>query len=195
MTNANDIPTLGYEYNDGGRQASGRKGNANDCAVRAMAIITDIPYTDCYKRLAAANQVFTGKRSARNGVHKKASDRVYADAGLYKVKLPAGPKPTYAQAYAEYGDCLVTTSHHICALVDGKRCRIPLTGVATNGTAKPGNARPPACGCISRTPPPPPPPARRTGRGAGSANSQPAGAPHQRRRANQPHPPEWRCQL
>ena len=112
-------PTLGYEYDDGGRAASGRKGRADDCAARAMAIITQRPYADCYRLLAAEEQRYSGVKSARNGVTTRACDKVYRAAGLRKVKLPAGPRPTWAEAHQRYGDCLVTTSHHIAALVGG----------------------------------------------------------------------------
>ena len=110
---------LGFHYDDGGRAASGRKGNANDCTVRALAIISQRPYAECYKLLATHNQRYGGVKSARNSVDKRAMDKAYKLAGLRKVKLPAGPKPTYTEAYERYGDCLVTTSHHIAALIAG----------------------------------------------------------------------------
>ena len=38
---------------------------------------------------------------------------------MVKVKLPTGTKPTFAEAWATYGDCIVTTSKHVAALQDG----------------------------------------------------------------------------
>ena len=35
---------IGYTYDDGGRADAGFKGDTGDCAVRAIAILTGIPY-------------------------------------------------------------------------------------------------------------------------------------------------------
>ena len=109
---------IGYKFNDGGRAAAGRKGSARDCVARALAILTQRDYTECYKALATANKVYYGSRSARNGIHAKVFDKVFAEFGLRKVKL-GRCKPTYSQAHAEHGDCIVTTAKHMCAIVDG----------------------------------------------------------------------------
>ena len=37
-----------FNYNDGGRAAAGYKGTAGDCGVRAIAIVTGLPYQDVY---------------------------------------------------------------------------------------------------------------------------------------------------
>lgn len=115
---------LGYVYNDGGREAAGRKGQTRDCVVRALAIVTERPYLECYRALAEANSKSRdprsrGKRSASNGVSKDAYVKVYAEFGLEKVKLPAGGRPTYTEAFETYGDCVVTTAGHVAALKDG----------------------------------------------------------------------------
>jgi len=39
----------GWIYTDGGRAAAGRKGLAGDCAVRALAIIENIAYSEAYR--------------------------------------------------------------------------------------------------------------------------------------------------
>lgn len=44
---------------------------------------------------------------------------MFESYGLQKVKLPAGPKPTYTQAAARYGDCIVKTTRHVTAIVGG----------------------------------------------------------------------------
>ena len=36
------------------------------------------------------------------------------------MKLAKGPKPTYTEAYRKYGDCIVGTTRHVCAIVDGE---------------------------------------------------------------------------
>lgn len=45
---------IGYIRDDGGRAAAGFKGNAGDCVVRAIAILTRVPYRDVDRRMAAA---------------------------------------------------------------------------------------------------------------------------------------------
>jgi hypothetical protein len=40
-----------FVYNDGGRAAAGYKGNAGDCACRAIAIATGKPYQEVYNAL------------------------------------------------------------------------------------------------------------------------------------------------
>lgn len=111
---------IGYEHDDGGRIAAGYKGEAGDCVTRALAILTGKPYRELYRELARAQQSVTGTRSARNGISSKAYQKVYAAHGLTKVKLPKGPRPTYTEAHRRYGNCIVSTTRHVCALVDGK---------------------------------------------------------------------------
>ena len=112
---------IGYEFDDGGREAAGYRGSARDCAARALAIASGADYRDCYAALAEANARYeaNGRRSARNGIDRRASDRVKKAFGFTKVKLPKGPRPTYTEAYERYGDCMVTTTRHICAIIDG----------------------------------------------------------------------------
>jgi hypothetical protein len=44
-----------FQYNDGGRAASGRKGSTGDCVVRSVAIASGRPYDEIYNRLAIGN--------------------------------------------------------------------------------------------------------------------------------------------
>ena len=115
------MSTLGYTYNDGGRDAAGFKGEARDCVARAIAIFTGRDYREVYRHVAAFERRYgkRGVRSARNGVCSKARERAMAHFGLTKIKLPPGPCPTYAQAHEAYGDCIVSTNGHIAALVNG----------------------------------------------------------------------------
>ena len=115
---------IDYEMDDGGREAAGRKGKTGDCVTRALAILTGRPYLECYRALAEANSKEPrsrsyGKVTASNGVAKRAYEKVYRAFGLEKVKLPAGAKPTFSEAYETYGDCVVTTAKHIACLKAG----------------------------------------------------------------------------
>ena len=114
---------LRYQYSDGGRESAGFKGRAGDCVTRAMAIATGKPYRECYRALAKANKVYTGVRSARNGVRKEAYVKVFSDAGMVQIPINwpvgRGPKPTLTQAAKKFPTCIVTTAKHMIAIKDG----------------------------------------------------------------------------
>ena len=111
--------SLGFQLNDGGRAAAGYKGSAGDCVCRALTILEAGDYKANYKELAAGEAAAGKARSARNGIGVKVYQKVFAAHGLVKVKLPPGPKPTYAEAHQRYGDCIVSTSHHLACLKAG----------------------------------------------------------------------------
>ena len=128
---------LNYAPSDGGRAASGRKGTAGDCVVRAAALLLgyrqglDLSdqstadwgalYDSTYRVLAAGNKAGRkGTRSARNGVPRSVYLPIYLNAfGFRKVSLPQGPRPTWRQAHHLYGACVVSTARHIACLADG----------------------------------------------------------------------------
>lgn len=123
---------LDFIKDDGGRAAAGYKGETGDCVVRAVSILNGgtaasykAAWADC---LAAGKEVIARQRKNRGkgnpspgaGVDKKACLLVYARNDLVKVDLRNWSElPTYAEAHARYGDCIVTTTGHICALVGG----------------------------------------------------------------------------
>ena len=125
---------IGYKFNDGGRADAGFKGDAGDCVARAIAILLDLPYEEA--RVAVAEEravefdrlVKRGKRpsgprySANAGVPRNVTYKVFTKLGLTKVKLPKGPCPTYNEAWWRYGDCIVSTNKHVCAIVGGYLC-------------------------------------------------------------------------
>ena len=132
---------LGFQPGDGGRAASGRRGTAGDCVTRAASLLLgrqaglDLDdqttgdwgalYDGTYRQLAAANKASPtapkgGRRSARDGLHRAVYDPVFTgEFGFVKVKLEAGPRPTWEQAHDRFGDCVVSTAKHIAALIDG----------------------------------------------------------------------------
>ena len=110
---------IDFTNDDGGRLDAGYRGDAGDCVVRALTIITGEDYRDIYREIARANQRHEGKRSARNGVKPKVYLPVFAAHGLRKVSLPKGPRPTYTEAWERYGDCIVSTSRHVAAIIGG----------------------------------------------------------------------------
>ena len=65
-----------FVFNDGGREAAGYKGLADDCVCRAIAIATGLNYQEVYdniNKLSAKeknSKTRKSKSSARTGVHK-----------------------------------------------------------------------------------------------------------------------------
>lgn len=125
---------IGYRYDDGGRATAGFKGHTGDCVVRAIAIITGVPYADIYRRMAAAMRhggySASGngyRQKARRGLRPRMSARkiqnlVKTSYGLRRVNLGRGPRPTHTEAWLLHGDCLVGTARHISAVVDETLC-------------------------------------------------------------------------
>ena len=101
---------IGYTYHDGGRAYAGFKGDTGDCAVRAIAILTGIPYADVYRRMAACMRLAgygasgsANRQRPRRGLKPAISARdlqnlVKTSYGLRRVKLGRRPKPTYSEA-------------------------------------------------------------------------------------------------
>lgn len=107
-----------FVYSDGGRKAAGFKGDAGDCAVRAMAIALGIPYEVAYERLSIANWESVGKRSARNGIYKADFDRVIKDWGWQWFPAPVfdGRK---ARCSDMVGTVIAQQARHYVAVING----------------------------------------------------------------------------
>ena len=110
--------TKNFVYNDGGRAASGRKGFAGDCGVRAMAIALGLSYDECYRELSQANKDAGGKRSARNGLKKSVYEKVLNKHGWFWEPAPKfeGRK---AKASDTDGVVIARMARHFCAVIDG----------------------------------------------------------------------------
>ena len=79
-----------FTYNDGGRAASGRKGSAGDCGVRAMSIALGLDYDACYKELAQANKDNGRAKSVRSGIMKDVYSAVLKRYGWVWHSAPDG---------------------------------------------------------------------------------------------------------
>jgi hypothetical protein len=108
-----------FVYNDGGREASGRKGTAGDCAVRAMAIALGLDYDACYKELAQANKDNGRAKSVRHGIMKDVYQAVLARYGWVWVPAPKlnGRKARCSDMPA--GTVIARQARHFVAVVDG----------------------------------------------------------------------------
>ena len=126
---------IDYQHDDGGRRAAGYRGRTGDCIVRAIAICTGQDYRAIYLTMAeqmkrngytaSGNAYATSERNRRAPRRrgqlnaKRVQNHVLELHGFRKVRLPAGARPTFTEAHRRYGDCIVGTTKHMAAIVDG----------------------------------------------------------------------------
>ncbi len=112
----------GWAYNDGGRAVSGRKGDAGDCAVRAVAIATERDYGLVYDELAALNHATGRPRSARDGTPIKIL-RAYLDSLGWEwtptMTIGSGTQVHLRADELPAGRIIARVTRHVCAVVDG----------------------------------------------------------------------------
>lgn len=114
-----------YEYDDGGRAAAGFRGLAGDCAVRAVAIATGLPYREVYDGLNATAKTQRGRgrtSNARTGVWPS-TVKLYM-AGLGWVWVPTMGVGTGCRVHLRAdelpsGPLVVRLTRHYAAVVDG----------------------------------------------------------------------------
>lgn len=110
--------TTHFQYNDGGRAASGFKGMTGDCVTRAIAIATGKPYEEVY---SAINQL-AGKAMARTGVPRSIYEPYLAQLGWKWVPtmfFGQGCKIHLNREELPKGRLIVRLSKHLTAVVDG----------------------------------------------------------------------------
>jgi hypothetical protein len=119
-----------FQYNDGGREESGYKGETGDCGCRAIAIATGLPYQYVYdlikeygnKERLTAKRKRGGKSHPRTGIWKETFKKIMVDLGWSwtptmqigsgcKVHLKANELPT--------GTIICIVSRHYVAVIDG----------------------------------------------------------------------------
>ena len=106
-----------------------------DCVVRAIAICTGEDYRAVYLTMAehmkrngyaASGNAYAIRERSRKAPRlkgqitaRRVQDRVLELYGFRKVRLPAGARPTFTEAHRRFGDCIVGTTKHVAAVVDG----------------------------------------------------------------------------
>lgn len=117
-----------WTYNDGGREAAGFKGEARDCACRAIAIATGLPYDDVYQMIieyAKPERVTARKTRShpRTGVHTRTMRRIMDDLGWdWTPTMSVGAGTTVhmrAEELPSTGRYILSVSRHYSALIDG----------------------------------------------------------------------------
>ncbi len=127
--------TLGFHFNDGGREAAGFKGGAGDCVVRAIAIAADLPYMQVYEDLRVANAAYANQRndrlakrlnakgaSPRNGNHRNVFHHYIVGHGFEWVptmKIGAGCQVHLLANELPSGRLIVKVSKHLAAVIEG----------------------------------------------------------------------------
>ena len=125
---------IGFERTDGGRAEAGYRGRAGDCVTRAIALATRAgaptgdDYRAVYQVVARAELDAGGKRSARNGVRKKATAAAMRELGFERVGLTArangGRWLTLTEVWERFGGraraMVIQTTGHVAAIVDGR---------------------------------------------------------------------------
>lgn len=117
-----------FVVSDGGRAASGFKGDTGDCGVRAISIATGLPYGDVYKAInSMAKLERTGRRkrgisSARTGVYRTTMHRYMDSIGWrWKPTMHIGSGCTVHVRDGELpmGRLILNLSRHYCAVING----------------------------------------------------------------------------
>ena len=124
-----------FQHNDGGREAAGYKGDAGDCVTRAIAIATDIPYSEVYdslfvlskqhseeKRDRVAKRIQDKGGSPRNGVWRQIYQKYLESVGwkwVPTMKIGQGCKTHLIASELPSGRVIVKVSKHMTTMIDG----------------------------------------------------------------------------
>ena len=126
---------LKLEVDDGGRAAAGYKGQAGDCVVRSIAIVTGFPYQKVYDDLFKANEEFRNTSrtklarslkqkndSPRSGTHRVVLKKYLAQLGFQwtpTMFVGQGCKVHLKREELPSGILLVSCSKHITGVKNG----------------------------------------------------------------------------
>jgi len=113
-----------FVEDDGGRKAAGFKGSANDCATRAIAIASGLPYREVYDGInEIAKRERSRKSSARSGVTARTMrrylDEVLGWEWIPTMKIGSGCRVHLRADELPGGRIIVSLSGHYAAVVDG----------------------------------------------------------------------------
>lgn len=113
---------LPFVHDDGGRAASGYRGDAGDCVVRAFSILLGRDYREVYDDLAGRNKEIGRTRSARDGVPMKVIHAFARDNGLrWTPTMSIGSDTTVHLRAGELPvvPLVARVTRHVCAVIDG----------------------------------------------------------------------------
>lgn len=122
---------MNFVFNDGGRAESGRKGFADDCVARSIAIVSGLPYSQVYDALAegtasqrSSKHTPKRSRSAREGINTKRKwfkDYMASIGFVWVPTMKVGEGCTVHLRADELpsGRLIVAVSKHYTAVIDG----------------------------------------------------------------------------
>ena len=119
---------LAFQFNDGGRKASGYKGKTGDCVVRSIAIATELPYQKVYdsvNKLAQRERIGKRKRgisNARTGVYTRTTRKLLESLGWQwtpTMEIGSGCTVHLLANELPPGRLIVSVSGHLTAVIDG----------------------------------------------------------------------------
>jgi hypothetical protein len=127
---------MNYQHDDGGRAAAGWKGknDVGDCAVRAVAIASQLPYNDVYEAMRKANAQYSSRRNRvareigrrgttpRNGMFKEVMHELMPTLGFVWVPtmfVGQGCKVHVRADELPAGRLVLALSRHYAAFIDG----------------------------------------------------------------------------
>ena len=117
-----------FQFDDGGRGAAGYRGLTRDCATRAIAIATGLPYQLVYDAInETAQSERRGKRkcgisSARTGVYRQTMRKYLAALGwrwMPTMGIGTGCTVHLYDGELPMGRLIVSVSRHFTAVIDG----------------------------------------------------------------------------
>ena len=107
-----------FHATDGGRASSRRQRQKNDCAVRACAIATGLPYDQVYNELAAL-----GRRCGRGTDRKVLVGWLRQRATYQAFQAVAGQRRLDLEAFRKTigatGSWVARVAGHVTAVIDG----------------------------------------------------------------------------
>lgn len=124
---SNTEQAIMWVYDDGGRAAAGYSGTAGDCATRAVAIASGLPYQEIYDRInVLAKLERRGKRkktisNAREGVHRSTMKRLMQEIGAEWVptmQIGSGCTVHVRMHELPPGRLVLSLSKHFAACID-----------------------------------------------------------------------------
>jgi hypothetical protein len=117
-----------FKYNDGGRKDAGYKGDAGDCVVRSIAIVTGKPYKEVYDALnILAETERTGKKkktksNSRTGVFRVTYEKYLKSLGytwIPTMGIGTGCRVHVRSDELPKGRLILRVSEHITTMIDG----------------------------------------------------------------------------
>jgi len=117
-----------FNYDDGGRELAGFKGESGDCVTRSIAIVTGKSYKEVYDALNVLSESeHIGKRkkkksNSRTGVFKTTYDKYLKSLGYEwtpTMGIGTGCKTHLCGRELPDGKLIVKVSRHMTAVIDG----------------------------------------------------------------------------